>query len=101
MVKKWTTLFVILLTAFEFGCAVPRPNTDLCVVNAAKFHRSCFNMKTDFDENGNLKPDAKAKIKPARDIMDLDRNVCVDPDGFARLKAYIKKLREAAKCSAN
>lgn len=90
---------VIIL--FASACSVPRPNTDLCGVNAAKHERRCYNLRDDYDENGNRKPDAKPKIKPARDVQDLDRNICTDPDGFAELKAYIKKLREAAKCSTN
>lgn len=96
-----STMRLIAFSLLLVGCDVPRPNTDLCGVNAQKLERRCYNLKTDYDRDGNRKPNAKPKIKPARDVYDLDRNFCTDPDGFAELKAYIKKLREAAKCSAN
>lgn len=89
------------LVALLIGCniltscaTVPRPDTDLCVVNAEGPYQMCFNMKSDYKSDGKLKPDAKPKYKPALTVMDLNKNICTDPDGFANLRAYITKLRK-------
>lgn len=79
------------------GCGVPRPDTDLCVVNAEANHLICFNMLHDYDKNGKLKKDAQPKFKPANTVQDLNKNICTDPDGFANLKAYMKKLQRLTK----
>jgi predicted nucleotidyltransferase len=93
-----------LLMVFSLvGCAdVPRPDVDLCIINAKASYRHCYNLKEDYDSNGRLKPDAKAEFRDNRDITDLDKAFIVDSKegfetGLARLKAYIKTLREEHK----
>jgi hypothetical protein len=95
---KSKKLLIALSLAFS-GC-VSRPNTDLCVINAAALNRGCYNMHEDFNADGSLKSGAVMKIRPNATIQDLDKAVIVDgPDaqngfeeGWARLKAYLKKL---------
>jgi hypothetical protein len=77
------------------GCnSVPRPDTDLCVNNAQLFHKKCYNLARDYDDAGNLKPDAKPIFKPLASLSDADKDVCTSPAGWANLKAYIRALRE-------
>lgn len=93
---RQTTLLMacsILVT----GCAIARPNTDMCVVNAKAQHEKCYNLNRDYDNNGKLNPSAKPLFKPAVTVLDLDKNVCTDPDGWSNVKAYIRELRSAAK----
>lgn len=89
----------LLLMGFSLllsGCPVQveRPDTDLCVVNAQSEQRKCFNLLRDYDDDGFILPGAKPIYKPNRSIDDLNKNICIDPDGFERFKAYVKKLRE-------
>jgi hypothetical protein len=90
-----TKLPTLLLTACSLAaCGVPRPDTDLCVVNAEAKHRKCYNLSRDYDDDGLLIPGAVPSFRPAVSVDDLNKNICTDPDGWANLKAYIKKLRE-------
>ena len=95
-IKLLTTFLII----FEVGCVtVQRPDTDLCVVNAGAGHLKCYNMKKDFDDQGNRKPDAAATFKPAKTVDDLNKFVCTDLQGFENLKIYLNELKAAAQRS--
>lgn len=93
-----------LLMAFNIllsGCStIKKPNTDLCIVNAPAKHRKCYNLKTDYDDNGKLKPGAAPVYRSNVTVDDLNKATLIDSptgfeDGLADLKSYIKKLREA------
>lgn len=97
MPKKSTKLLIPLLAVCSaiFGCSqIPRPDTTLCVVNAPAQQMKCYNLKTDYNDDGSLKPDAKPKYWPVVSIEDVNKHICTDPDSFGNLKAYIKLLRE-------
>lgn len=87
-------LITLLMISNFLACAIPRPDTELCVVNAPGLTRKCFNLRDDYDDNGKLKPDASPLYLDTVTVQDLNKNVCTDPDGLANLKAYIKELRE-------
>lgn len=88
-------LATLLIICSLYSCArIPKPNTDLCVINAPGQHLSCWNLKTDYNDNGQIKPGVKPKIKVANSLNDVNKFIVTDPDGFAELKAYIKLLRE-------
>lgn len=91
-----TRLLILLLTGLEFSACstVPRPDTNVGVVNAGFHQVKGYNLSTDYDDNGNLNPSAKPFIHPANSVSDLDKNVCTDPQGWANLKAYIRMLRD-------
>ena len=103
-IRHWTIFSLLLLS----GCgAIERPNTDLCIINAQAHHRVCYNIRDDYTDEGKLKPDAKPKIRINLSIEDLDKALIVDSpydeenpnpthfeDGLARLKTWIKELRE-------
>ncbi len=96
---------ILLLMALELmgvsSCAhsqVPRPDTPLCIINVPGLHEKCYNLKTDYDDNGQLLPGAKAifiKYKDAADMLaGLNKKTSTTDDGLAHLKAYIKDVRE-------
>jgi hypothetical protein len=73
--------------------SIKRPDTNLCVVNAVASHLTCYNMLRDYQDDGMIKPDAKPTIIPVDDLSDLNKFITTDPEGFARLKLYVKELR--------
>ena len=88
---------IALLAIFSIifsGCGIPRPDSDLCVVNAPAKHQKCFNLKTDYSDAGTLLPGSVAKFKTANVVDDLNKNICTDPVSWARIKAYIVKLKQ-------
>lgn len=93
-----TRLSLLLMIFSLSACAgVGRPDTDLCVVNAAFDEIECYNLREDYSEEGKLKPGAKVEVKDILSLSDLDKHVCTTPDGFAELKAYINLLRDRLK----
>lgn len=88
-------LILLLAASSLLACSsVPRPDTDVGVVNA-EFHQiKGYNLLRDYDDNGNLNPSSKPWIKPAVTVDDLNKNVCTDPQGWGNLKAYIRMLRD-------
>ena len=84
-----------LLMVCSCACStIPRPDTNLCVVNVPGKHLKCYNLKRDYDGDGNRNPDAKPTIVPISSLNDLNKFIATDPDGFANLKAYVQKIRE-------
>lgn len=77
------------------GCGVPRPDAELCVVNAPAKHRKCYNLRDDYDDTGKLIPTASPSFAPVEKIDDLNKHTTMDPESWTKVKAYIKKLREA------
>ncbi len=95
MIKPPTLLLMAL--SLVSCSSVPRPDTDVGVVNA-EFHQiKGYNLLRDYDDNGNLNPSAKPWIRPAVNVSDLNKNVCTDPQGWANLKSYIRELRDELK----
>ncbi len=89
---KHLTAFSLLLLA---ACAgVPRPDTDLCIINAPAKHLKCYNMARDYDESGQLLPSAKPTFRPASVIKDVNKYMAIDTKGLANLKTYINTLRD-------
>lgn len=79
------------------ACSVPRPNTDICIANAPANHLICYNLKKDYDNDGNRNPNAKPSYKPLTTVEDINKFACTDPDGLAELKIYLQDLRERFK----
>lgn len=78
-----------------FGCGIERPDTELCIVNAPGLVEKCYNLKEDYDDTGHLKLDATPLYRELHSVQDLNKHLCVDPEGTVNLKAFIKELREA------
>lgn len=89
------------------GCAMGRPDVEVCIVNAPNSVRKCYNLRDDYDDQGRLKPGARPKYHPNVVIGDLNKALLVDSphdaqnpnpnhfeDGAARLKAWIQRMRE-------
>lgn len=74
-----------------------RPDTDICVNNPQLEHKKCYNLRRDYDEEGQLKPGAVPSFKPLLSLADVEKDISTDPDGWANLKAYIRQLRDELK----
>lgn len=92
----------ILLAVFSlFSCAsIKRPDIDVCIVNAPGKKINCYNLEKDYQDDGQLKPGAKFHTRVAASIQDLNKHLVFTSDtgpenAIAKLKAYIKNLREA------
>lgn len=97
--KRLRKPLILLLTVFSISCAVPRPNTDLCIVNAPLGHMKCYNMKRDYNSDGRLKAGATPTYRQALSIEDVNKYMAIDIDGQTNLKVYLKRLRdEYEKC---
>lgn len=111
---KSTKLLILLLIVGSSACGVPRPNADVCIVIAPPEDpeyprkRKCYNLERDYNDDGTLKAGAKPVYRPNEKIEDLNKALVIDSpydaqnpnpnhfeDGIARIKAWIKKLREA------
>lgn len=92
---KLATILSITCSALAGCSTIPRPDTDLCSVNAGAEYQRCYNLKRDYTNEGVRKPDAQPVFKPAHTIADLDKNFCTDPQGMANLLIYIQELRKA------
>lgn len=90
-------MLFVSFSCLTVACGVERPDTNLYVVNAPYEQAKGYNLKRDYDADGNLKPGAKAIVIRAREVQELNKFVCTDPTGFANLKAYLQKMREAYK----
>jgi hypothetical protein len=98
----------LLMTSFAIfslvGCASEqRPNSYACGVNGAKARLECFNIKTDYDDNGVRKPDAQALIVPLpAGLLNLNGAICFLPpkghdEGIRGLKRWLGDVRDYAK----
>lgn len=88
----------ILSLGMLSNCAnIPKPDTNLCIANVPLSHFTCYNLKNDYDDNGNIKKDSKPTFKDLKSLEDINKNICTDPDGFANLKTYVRLLREELK----
>lgn len=99
--KLSTTALISLLTVFS-GCAIKRPDIDLCIINAPAKYRRCYNYLRDYDDNGQLLATAKPTIRMNPTVDYLNKYFTIDSDqgpveALARFKAYLQTLREEYK----
>lgn len=88
-------LRLMMLFAVCSLCACQhRPDAFVGVVNAPKKQIRGYNLRQDYDSNGNLKPGAKGETRPARSIDDVNKYVCTDPDGYEQILAAYQTLKE-------
>lgn len=103
--------FNLILTAMVVttltSCGITRPNIQIGNVNAPKKQFRSYNMRDDYDDEGNRKPGAKPKIYSLHDLDDMNKWMCITSDegpeeAQARLLAYLRKLRDTPpKCPTN
>lgn len=108
---KLTKLLTTLFVAFNLAAcgAIPKPNTDLCIVNApdgTTHKRKCYNMATDYDDNGVLLATAKPVYRENARVEDLNKFLVIDSptgtvDGQSALSAWVQKLRQHFKDCQN
>jgi hypothetical protein len=95
IVQRLTCLIASFLIA---GCAVPPPKGFMCMLNAKSEYKLCFNMETDFEQNGDVKKGIKGERVPVHSLGDLHTYVVIDVDSYASLKAFLLKQKE--RCEA-
>lgn len=86
--------YAVLLTVFSACSSIPRPDSNIGIINAGAGTISGYNLKNDYDSNGQLLPAAKPWIRTISTLQDLDKNACVDPQSLANLKAYVQDLKD-------
>lgn len=91
--KKLTTLFLAFSLA---ACStIKKPNANLCVVNAPAQHVKCYNLSTDYTDDGNVRASAKAKYFRAATVTDLNKGIWMSNGDWAEVKKWIRELRKA------
>lgn len=87
-------LLIPLLISFNFLSCASRPDSEICVVNAPAKHMKCYNLKDDYDSEGNLKIDASPLYRPALVVEDLNKYIVIDNNGsFENLKIWIGEMK--------
>ena len=88
------TVFNLFVIA-TMGCSsVERPNADICVINAPGLKLTCYNMRNDYDNSGNLKPGVQPHFKQTVTLYDVNKFITMSPDDFSELKAYVGELKD-------
>lgn len=95
--QKMNAIKLLMICSIIFsGCGVPRPDTDLCVFNTELLYKYCYNLKSDYNNEGKRRSDAKAKVIRYGDAQEMfremDKTVGTDPQGFGNLKNYVNEL---------
>lgn len=91
-------LMTALVTFSLLACSsIQRPDSWICGVNAKGMKLRCYNLKSDYDQNGSLNPGAKPQEYPLKSINDLNAWVCMDPASLEKMKIYMGDLRDYAK----
>lgn len=94
---RWITFSAFFALS---GCAtIQKPDIELEIVNAGMKQAKGYNLQKDYDDAGNIKAGAVPTVRPAASVADLDKRLCIDSsagpeEAIARLKTYIKLLRE-------
>lgn len=97
---KWMKLFGILFgTSSLVACSmlgVERPDSYVCGVNvvADPAYLLCFNLKKDYDDDGNLKPDAQPLKIILKDLTGLKGFTCTDAVGLKNIKTFVADMRD-------
>lgn len=90
-------LSICSLVACASGPKRPDTNIYQIIVTKDLAEAYGFNMATDYDSDGNLKPDAQPKVILLNKLMDLRGWYCTDIQGFKNLKTYLANVRDYAK----
>ena len=81
------------------SCGLRRPDVDVGVINVPKGYMRAYNMRDDYDDEGNRKSGAKPTTYRVKSVEDVNKWLCVNSkdgpeEAQARLIAYLRKLRE-------
>jgi hypothetical protein len=91
---RLTISLVVFNCLLLTGCmSVSRPDAYLCGINAKSMVLRCYNLKSDFDSQGNLKAQAKPLIQPIKDVMSLNAGIYDSAQDFTSIKTYVNQLK--------
>lgn len=96
--RNWIIYSFIALAACSH---VERPDSLVCGVNAKSMKLRCYNIKTDFTDDGVKKPDAKAQVIAIKSIDDLNAGIYFSPKDFEKIKVWIGDMRDWSKAHCN
>ena len=92
--KQLIKSLIIFNFALVSCMSVPRPDAYLCGVNAKSSSLRCYNLKKDFDQDGNLSLNAQPSIVAIKNLDDLNAGIFTSAKDFAAIKAYVNTLKE-------
>lgn len=88
-------LWISFSVLFSSCAQLERPDTNIWVVNVPAKELKGYNLKRDYDNNGNRKKTAKPMFIKNIDLNTLNKWVCTDSEkGLPNLKAYIRSARQ-------
>lgn len=97
-----SNIFKLIILLSLVSCShVQRPDSWICGVNAKGMKLRCYNIKSDYSDEGVLKPEAKPTEFPLKSLNDLNAWVCMDPASLEKFKVYMGDLRDYAKLHCN
>ena len=97
MMRLMTNFVGSSLAVFLISCSsVQRPDALICGVNAVASKLRCYNIKTDFDNDGVLIPGVKPKIIPFV-LHDLNGGIFFSAQDFEKVKVWIADMRAWSK----
>lgn len=89
------TSSIVTIAFLATSCgSVERPNANLCGINSPASQKECYNLRTDFNDDGTMQAGVKPKIVPLTGLKDLNANICMDPDSLKEVKRYVSELRK-------
>lgn len=87
-------LLAILSLVFLSSCStIPRPKGSVSLIDAPRNQLMLLDMEQDYDKNGEIKSDATVEKRPVVDLMQINKYICFDPNSWAELNAYKRKLK--------
>jgi hypothetical protein len=86
-----------LAILLSVSCSLGRPEGMICLVDAPDKELQCFDMSTDYDDNGQLKPGAQVKVKKIDSLSSIDRATVFDLRSWQSVSAYIQRVRAKLK----
>lgn len=97
LLLKSTKHLAIPLIIFSGACSASAPDTNVCEINASGGYRLCYNLKRDYDSNGDMKPGVQPFKIPFAALSDLNKLTCVDQVGLSNMKVFASEVRQELK----
>lgn len=102
MLQKLKLIALLTMSLSISSCSsVQRPDAYICGINAPGLKLRCYNIKSDFDENGVMHPNAQPKTVHIEGLSSLNGGVYFSPGDLEKLKVWLGDLRNWSKNHCN